>query len=54
MGLPNSEAMLRAQMNTKQIQVMAPEIYRWWWSDGSRGDKRFWKTVIDGAMRGGI
>jgi hypothetical protein len=23
----------------KQIPVMAPEIYRWWWSDRSRGDK---------------
>jgi hypothetical protein len=34
-------AMLRAPMDTKQIQVMAPEIYRRWWSDRSRGDERF-------------
>src|ERR1019366_1041062 len=44
MGLPNSGAMLRAPMDTKQIQVMAAEICRWRWSDRSRGDKRFWKT----------
>jgi hypothetical protein len=27
MGLPNSGAMLRAPMDTKQIQVVAAEIY---------------------------
>ena len=39
MDVPNSGAMLRAPMDTKQIQVMAAEIYRWWWSDRSRGDE---------------
>ena len=43
-GLSEFRAMLRAPLDTKQIHVMAPEIYRWWWSDRSRGDKRFWKT----------
>src|ERR1700730_8766141 len=31
------------RMDTKQIHSMAPEIYRWSWSDRSRGDKRFLK-----------
>ena len=54
-GPTDSTKSLRAQMDTKQIQMMAPEIYRWWWSDRSRGDKLFWKTTIYGvAMRRGI
>jgi len=46
---------LRAPMDTKQIQMMAAEIYRWGWSDRSRGDKLLWKAGIYGvAMRGGL
>jgi hypothetical protein len=52
---PEPDQQHQAPMDTKQIHLMAPEIYRWSWSDRSRGDKRFWKTGIDGvAMRGGI
>jgi len=35
--------------------MMAAEIYRWGWSDRSRGDKLLWKAGIYGvAMRGGL
>ncbi len=54
----DSTKTLRAPTDTnKQIQMMAPEIYRWWWADRSRGggDKLFWKTGMYGvAMRGGL
>ena len=34
----DSTKTLRAPTDTnKQIQLMAPEIYRWWWADRSRG-----------------
>src|ERR1700732_4851477 len=44
MGLPNSGAMLRAPMDTKQIQVMAAEIYRVL-SDGHEGRRFFPKNL---------